>query len=130
MSHPAAAQHTPHTQAAPDGRAGLATLGRVTGAAGILTVLTVVGASLVNGYENQSMNEATPAILTFFRSLDNGLGWLMSYLTSVGLIACLWFAIGLALWLRRFERGVPWRSAFLAAAGVGTGRLAAGGQEA
>ena len=56
--------------------------------------------------------------VTFFRSLDDRVGWLMSYATSVGLIACLWFAIGLALTLRPYERGVPWRSAFLAAAGV------------
>lgn len=118
MSQPAAAQHAPQAEAHPDGRPGLATLCRVTGAAGIVTVVAVVGASLADGYENQSMREAAPAILAFFRSLDNGLGWLMSYVTSVGLIACLWFAIGLALWLRRFERGVPWRSAFLASAGV------------
>ena len=64
------------------------------------------------------MTEAAPAILSFFRSLDDRVGWLMSYATSVGLIACLWFAIGLALTLRPHERGVPWRSAFLAAAGV------------
>jgi hypothetical protein len=64
------------------------------------------------------MTEAAPAILSFFRSLDDRAGWLASYATSVGLIACLWFAIGLALILRPHERGVPWRSAFLAAAGV------------
>ena len=66
------------------------------------------------------MTEATPAIVSFFRSLDDRMGWLMSYATSLGLIACLWFAIGLALALRPHERGLPWRSAFLAAAGVVT----------
>lgn len=64
------------------------------------------------------MTEATPAIVGFFQSLDDRLGWLMSYATAVGLIACLWFAIGLALVLRPHERGVPWRSAFLASAGI------------
>jgi hypothetical protein len=93
-------------------------VGRVTGAAGIVTLLAVVGTSLADGYQNQSMTESAPAILSFFRSLDNRMGWLMSYATSVGLIACLWFAIGLALVLLTYERGVPWRSAFLAAAGV------------
>ena len=118
MNEPTAAERIPVAVPSPDGRSGLATLGRVTGAAGIVTLLAVVGTSLVNGYQNQSMTEAAPAILSFFRSLDDRVGWLTSYATSVGLIACLWFAIGLALTLRPHERGVPWRSTFLAAAGV------------
>ena len=99
-------------------RSPYAILGRVTGTAGIVTLIAVVGASLVDGYENQSMAEDASAILAFFRSLDDSLGWLMSYATIVGLLATLWFAIGLALVLRPNERGVPWRSAFLASAGV------------
>jgi hypothetical protein len=118
MNEPAAAERIPVIDAIPDRRSGLVTLARVTGAAGLVTLLTVVGSSLADGYQHQSMTEATPAILSFFRSLDDRVGWLMSYATSVGLIACLWFAIGLALTLRPHERGVPWRSAFLAAAGV------------
>jgi hypothetical protein len=118
MNEPAAAERIPVIDAIPDQRSGLVTLARVTGAAGLVTLLTVVGSSLADGYQHQSMTEATPAILSFFRSLDDRVGWLMSYATSVGLIACLWFAIGLALTLRPYERGVPWRSAFLAAAGV------------
>ena len=118
MNQPAAAERIPVIDAIPDQRSGLVTLARVTGAAGLVTLLTVVGSSLADGYEHQSMTEATPAILSFFRSLDDRVGWLMSYAASVGLIACLWFAIGLALTLRPYERGVPWRSAFLAAAGV------------
>ncbi len=113
------AEHEPYVSGAA-GRTELASLGRVTGAAGIVTVVVVIGASLVDGYQNQSMTEATPAIVSFFRSLDDRMGWLMSYATSLGLIACLWFAIGLALALRPHERGLPWRSAFLAAAGVVT----------
>jgi hypothetical protein len=118
MNEPAAAERIPVIDAIPDQRSGLVTVARVTGAAGLVTLLTVVGSSLADGYQHQSMTEATPAILSFFRSLDDRVGWLMSYATSVGLIACLWFAIGLALTLRPHERGVPWRSAFLAAAGV------------
>lgn len=118
--HEPAGSSTTHTtpRGGRGGRSELAVLGRATGVAGILTVVVVIGASLVEGYENQSMTATSPAILRFFRSLDDRLGWLMSYVTIVGLIACLWFAIGLALCLRQHERGVPWRSAFLAAAGV------------
>jgi hypothetical protein len=95
-----------------------APLGRITGIAGVITLVAVVGTSLVDGYQNQSMTEATAPIGTFFRSIDDRLGWLVSYATIVGLLACLWFAIGLALLLRRHEHGTPWRSAFLASAGV------------
>jgi hypothetical protein len=95
-----------------------ARLSRVTGAAGVVTLVAVVGTSLVNGYQNQTFSEATPAIVAFFRSLDDRLGWLMSYATIVGLLALLWFTIGLALGLRPREHGVGWRSAFLAASGV------------
>ena len=118
MNKPTAAGRRPVAGLRPESLLGRVTLSRVTGAAGLVTLLAVVGTSLVDGYQNQSVTEATPAILTFFRSLDDRVGWLMSYATSVGLIACLWFAIGLALTLRPYERGVPWRSAFLAAAGV------------
>ena len=118
MNKPTAAERLPVGGIKLDDRSGRVTLSRVTGAAGLVTLIAVVGASLVDGYQNQSMTEAGPAILTFFRSLDDRVGWLMSYATSVGLIACLWFAVGLALVLRPHERGVPWRSAFLAAAGI------------
>jgi hypothetical protein len=118
MNEPTAAERLPVAGTKPAGRPGRVTVGRVTGAAGLITVLAVIGASLADGYQNQSMTEATPAIVSFFRSLDDQTGWLMSYVTSAGLIAALWFAIGLALILRTHERGVPWRSAFLAAAGV------------
>ena len=81
-------------------------------------MVTVVGASLADGYENQSMTESHPGDPELFPVARRPAGWLTSYVTAVGLIACLWYAIGLALTLRRYERGVPWRSAFLAAAGV------------
>jgi hypothetical protein len=84
MSQPTA------TRTSHDSRSDLAALGRATGAAGVVTVVTVIGASPVDGYQNQSMTEATPAIITFFHSVDDRMGWLMSYTTSIGLIACLW----------------------------------------
>jgi hypothetical protein len=102
----------------PGDRSGYAPLARVTGAAGLVTLVAVVGTSIADGYQNQSMTEASPAIVAFFRSIDDRLGWLTSFTTSVGLIACLWFAVGLALTLRPYECGVPWRTPFLASAGV------------
>jgi hypothetical protein len=85
MSQPATAARAPHIAAAPNGRSNLAALGRVTGVAGVVTVVTVIGASLVDGYQNQSMTEATPAIITFFHTVDDRMGWLMSYTGAVAL---------------------------------------------
>jgi uncharacterized membrane protein len=94
------------------------TLSRVTAAGGLVTLVLVLGTSIANGYQSAPFTSDTDQVVSFFRSLDDALGAAGSWLTSVGLIAMLWFAIGLALLLRRYEGELPWRSAFLAGAGV------------
>jgi hypothetical protein len=94
------------------------TLARITGAAGLLTVLAVLGTSLANDYPSSPSGADPGEVVTFFRTLDDTFGAFSSWATSVGLIAMLWFSIGLALLLRRYEGDLPWRSAFLASAGV------------
>ena len=74
MNKPTAAERLPAADIKPDDRSGRVTLSRVTGAAGLVTLLAVVGASLVDGYQNQSITEPAPDILTFFRSLDDRVG--------------------------------------------------------
>jgi hypothetical protein len=94
------------------------TLARVTGAAGVTTLVVVLGTSLANNYQSASFTSDADEAVTFFRSLDDWFGALSSFLTSVGLIAMLCFAVGLALLLRRYEADPPWRSTFLAGAGI------------
>jgi len=94
------------------------TLARVTGAAGLITLVVVLGASLINDYQSASFTSDADEAVSFFRSIDDSLGAFSSFATVVGLIAMLWFSIGLALLLRRYEGELPWRSAFLAGAGV------------
>jgi hypothetical protein len=94
------------------------TLARVTGVAGLLTLVVVLGTSLANDYQSAAMDSTADETVEFFRSLDDAFGAFSSFATSVGLIAMLWFALGLALLLRRYEGEPPWRSAFLAGAGV------------
>jgi hypothetical protein len=106
------------TQQASDSRTQRRTLARVTGAAGITTLVVVLGTSLANGYQSAAFTSDAEQAVAFFRSIDDGFGAISSFLTAVGLIALLWFAIGLALLLRRYDTGLPWRSAFLAGAGV------------
>jgi hypothetical protein len=94
------------------------TLGRVTGVAGIITLVVVLGSSLANNFQSAPFTSDAQEALEFFGTLDDSFGAASSFLTSVGLIAMLWFGIGLALLLRPFDGEMPWRSAFLAAAGV------------
>jgi hypothetical protein len=94
------------------------TLARVTGAAGITTLVLVLGTSLANDYQSAAFSSDAQQAVAFFRSIDDAFGAVSSFLTAVGLIAMLWFTIGLALLLRRYDGDPPWRSAFLAGAGV------------
>lgn len=94
------------------------TLARITGAAGLTTVVVVLGSSLANNYQSAPLGSDAGETVTFFRSIDDTFGRLSSFATAVGLIAMLWFALGLALLLRRYDGPLPWRSAFLAGAGV------------
>ncbi len=93
-------------------------LARITGAAGLLTLVVVLGTSLANDYQSAAMDSDAAETVEFFRSLDDTFGALSSFATAVGLIAMLWFTLGLALLLRRYEGELPWRSVFLAGAGV------------
>jgi hypothetical protein len=106
------------TREAVDSRTQRRTLARVTGAAGVTTLAVVLGTSLANGYQNAAFTSNADQVVAFFRSIDDTFGTVSSFLTVVGLISMLWFATGLALLLRRYDGEIPWRSAFLAGAGV------------
>ena len=77
----------------------------------------VLGASLANDYQSAAFSSDAQQAVAFFRSIDDAFGAVSSFLTAVGLIAMLWFTIGLALLLRRYDGDPRWRSAFLAGAG-------------
>jgi hypothetical protein len=93
-------------------------LARITGTAGLVTLVVVLGTSLANDYQSAAFDSDAGETVEFFRSLDDTFGSLSSFATAVGLIAMLWFTLGLALLLRRYEGELPWRSVFLAGAGV------------
>jgi hypothetical protein len=57
-------------------------------------------------------------IVTFLRSVSSPLTDFGAFLSTLGMIAFLWFVIGLSLLLRAAEREPPWRSAVAAASGV------------
>lgn len=93
-------------------------LARITGAAGVVTLVVVLGTSLANDYQSASFTSDANETETFFQSIDDSFGAFSSFATAVGLIAMLWFSLGLALLLRRYDGELPWRSTFLAGAGV------------
>jgi hypothetical protein len=93
-------------------------LARITGTAGLVTLVVVLGASLANDYQSAAIDSSADEAVAFFRSIDDPFGAFSSFATAVGLIAMLWFTLGLALLLRRYEGELPWRSVFLAGAGV------------
>jgi hypothetical protein len=94
------------------------TLARATAACGLATLVLVLGASMVNNYGGVPFTSESPQIVSFFRSIDDTLGAASSFATAVGLIAMLWYTLGLALLLRPYDGVLPWRSTFLAGAGV------------
>lgn len=94
------------------------TLSRVTAVCGITTLVLVLGTSLANNYQSVPFTSDAAQIVTFFRSIDDTPGAASSFFTAVGLIAMLWFTLGLALVLRPYDGELPWRSAFVAGAGV------------
>jgi hypothetical protein len=94
------------------------TLARITGAAGLVTLVAVLGSSLANDYQSAAIDSSADETVAFFRSIDDSFGAISSFATAVGLLAMLWFTLGLAVLLRRYEGELPWRSVFLAGAGV------------
>ncbi|MFJ9087650.1 hypothetical protein ACIRL3_35110 [Streptomyces sp. NPDC102384] len=111
-------QSTSSTQQPLDSTAPRRTLARITGATGLITLVVVLGSSLANDYQSAPFTSDADEAVTFFRSIDDTFGAFSSFATAVGLIAMLWFSLGLALLLRRYEGELPWRSAFLAGAGI------------
>lgn len=106
------------TQQLSDPSAQRRNLARITGAAGIIAFVVVLGTSLANGYQSAEFTSDAEQATAFFRSLDDWFGAFSAFLTSIGLIAMMWFAIGLALLLRRYDSELPWRSSFLAGSGL------------
>jgi hypothetical protein len=61
---------------------------------------------------------STEEVMAFLRSVSSPIHGFRTFVFVVGLFAFLWFAISLALLLRRMEGDPPWRSAIAAASGL------------
>jgi hypothetical protein len=54
------------------------TLARVTGVAGLVTLVVVLGSSLANDYQSASFASDADETVTFFRSIDDAFGAISS----------------------------------------------------
>ncbi len=115
MTESQLAAPAPGTQDAPD-RWPL--LSRVTGVAGLASFMLVLGPIIAASGQEPGFTGDAAAVQNFFRSIDSFGLELGRFLTVVGLIGTLWFAIGLALLMSRAEGTPPWRSAIAAASAV------------
>ncbi len=80
-------------------------------------VLIFVPALTQSGLE-PAFDGSGAEIVAYLRSIHTPLGEFGSFVMTVGLIAFLWFIIGLSMLLRDAEGDPPWRSAIGAASGV------------
>lgn len=89
-------------------------LSRLTGVAGLVALVLVLGPiSAASGQEPGFTGTATQVRAYFLATGGPGYAF-GSALATVGLVAVLWFAVGLALLLARAEAGPAWRSSIAA----------------
>ncbi len=98
-----------------DGRRRLA---RVTGIAGLVTMILVFVPVIARSGREPGFDGTTEEIAAFFQSVDTPLAEFGSFLFTLGMIAFLWFVIGLSVLLRTAEREPAWRSVVAASSGV------------
>lgn len=94
------------------------TLARIAGACGLFATLTLNILALALGLESVPVGAEADEIVAFLQSIDTPFGRFCEVANLVALIALMCFATGLALLLRRYEGSLPWRSAFMAGAGI------------
>lgn len=93
-------------------------LSRITGLAGLASFVLVLGPIIAAAGQEPGFDGDSAVVQNFFRSIDSFGLEVGRFLTVVGLIGTLWFAIGLTLLLARAEGSPPWRSAIAAASAV------------
>ena len=103
--------------ASTSGAAAWQRLGRVTGLAGLAaTVLIFV--AVVGTRDEPSFTAAAAEFLAYYGSPDTVAAPFRSFVFTVGLVAFVWFVVGLSVLLRRAEGEAAWRSAIAMGSGV------------
>jgi len=93
-------------------------LSRMTGGAGVVFTLLTLGPIVAMSGGEPAFDGEASAVLAYFLSTSSTLNAFGSFLVVVGIIAMVWFAIGLALLLARAEDRPPWRASIAAASAL------------
>lgn len=91
---------------------------RVTGAAGLATMVLVFVPLIALSGQEPSFNATAAETLTYAQSVNSPLAEFGWFVFTVGMVAFLWFVVGLTTLLRRAEGEPPWRSTIALASGV------------
>ena len=98
-------------------------LGRVTGVIGLASFVLILGPIIAASGQEPGFDGDAPAVQNFFRSINSFGSEVGTFLTTVGVVGALWFAVGLALLMARGEGRPAWRSAIAAASAIAFGVL-------
>jgi hypothetical protein len=124
MSASTVNQHVPGSL---PGQADLRGLRRITGLAGLATLLLVFIPGIAGSAQEPGFTGTSEQIGAFFSSIDTTMGSIGSFASTLGVIAFLWFALGLSTLLRGAESQPPWRSNLAAGSAVVFVAVALGG---
>jgi hypothetical protein len=93
-------------------------LERIIGLTGIVSTVVLFAATIAAATNEPELNASTAEAAEFIRSLDTA--WIppVEATADIGMMGLLWFMVGLALLLRRFEGEVPVRSTVAMLSGV------------
>jgi hypothetical protein len=104
-------------------------LSRVTGIAGLATIVLLVVAVVVGTRQEPSFDATATDFLIYYRSPHTPAAQFRSFALAVGLITFVWFVVGLTTLLRRAEGEIAWRSTIAMVSGVLLPALALSGNE-
>ena len=86
------------------------TLFRATGTAGLLTLLLIFIPGVAMSREEPDFQGTAQQTVDFFKSLDNPLSALESFVFTLGIVTLLWFLLCWSALLRTVEPVPRWRS--------------------
>jgi len=98
-------------------------LRRVTGAMGLASFVLILGPIIAASGQEPGFDGDPSAVQNYFRSITSFGTSFGIFLTTVGLVGMIWFAVGLAVLMARAEGRPAWRSAIVAASGISFGVL-------
>ena len=102
-------------------------LSRVTGFAALATMVLLFVPIVAASGQEPAFDGSAAEIMTFLHSVSSPLADFGRFVSVVGLLAFLWFVVGLSIVMRAAEGPLAWRSSIAAASGVALVTLVLGG---